>query len=299
MNFKTIMTTAVLVVTFSASASAADADSLYAKDLLKPGTEAPQFTVDFKDSLMNISLSDYRGRYVVLDFWASWCPDCRREIPAVKQLYEEYSKRGVVFIGVSFDTDRKAWTKCIRDNGMKWLQFSELKKWKETQISKDYHIAWIPTLYLIAPDGKVDMATVETSKIAARLSQLPAADTSQDHAPEFIGGLAKIQSYLSGNIVYPPSMAKMGIEGRVVVDFVVDRDGSVKVIRAHGCEITNPGKLDKFTIAEQTEMKRQCSLLFAKEAARVISRMPKWNPGVQYGFPVKVRYSIPVNFRCS
>ena len=77
-----------------------DLDAKYATNMLKPGTRAPEFklkTYDAKD----IMLSQYRGSYVVLDFWASWCPDCRRDIPAMKALYEQFRDYGVQFIGIS------------------------------------------------------------------------------------------------------------------------------------------------------------------------------------------------------
>ena len=75
-----------------ATATAAqDADSLYAKGLLQPGTEAPDFTLPSPDGSRH-SLSSLRGSYVVLDFWASWCPDCRKDIPEMKRLHAEWAR---------------------------------------------------------------------------------------------------------------------------------------------------------------------------------------------------------------
>ena len=152
---------------------AEDADSLYARDLLKPGTEAPDFVISNKDETHKISLSSLRGQYVVLDFWASWCPDCRKDIPKMKTLHDTFGAKGVQFVGISFDTSREAWERCIKHTSMDWLQYSELKKWKkETKIDRDYHINWIPTMYLIDPDGDVVLGTVEIEKLKTTLEGL-------------------------------------------------------------------------------------------------------------------------------
>lgn len=85
-----------------------DADLLYATGMLKPGTAAPDFTLPTLAG-KKFSLSQLKGKVVVLDFWASWCPDCRRDAPNVVRLYREYKDKGVVFVGISFDVDRAAW----------------------------------------------------------------------------------------------------------------------------------------------------------------------------------------------
>lgn len=92
---------------------------------MQPGTQAPDFTLAAPDGTHH-SLSSMRGSYVVLDFWASWCPDCRKDIPAMKQLHAEYGQT-VRFVSVSFDDKRDNWTACINSNGMDWLHLSELK----------------------------------------------------------------------------------------------------------------------------------------------------------------------------
>ncbi|MBM6993018.1 MAG: TlpA family protein disulfide reductase [Prevotella sp.] len=161
--------------TIQAQETQEDLDAQYATALLKPGTEAPQFIISGKDSCCNIPLSQFRGQYVVLDFWASWCPDCRKDIPEVKAMYDRFGSMNVQFIGISFDTDKAAWQNCIEKNEMKWLQHSELKKWKkQTKIDQDYHINWIPSYYLIDTEGKVVLGTVQHEKIAAKLAELEA-----------------------------------------------------------------------------------------------------------------------------
>ena len=148
-----------------------DADLLYATSMLKPGTAAPDFTLPTLAG-KNFSLSQLKGKVVVLDFWASWCPDCRRDAPNVVRLYREYKDKGVVFVGISFDVDRKAWQEAVKKYGMDYVQVSELKKMREAQISKTYSVSWIPSLYVIGQDGKVVLGTVLSEKVKQTLQQL-------------------------------------------------------------------------------------------------------------------------------
>ena len=140
-------------------AATQDADSLYAKALLPVGTKAPAFPALKK------------GTWTVLDFWATWCPDCRREIPTVKEMYKKYGTRAK-FIGVSMDTDKQKLDTYTQTNGVDWEQYSEFKKWKETQISKAYQISWLPTMYLISPEGKVAYTTVLAERMNKKLAEI-------------------------------------------------------------------------------------------------------------------------------
>lgn len=150
------------------------------QELLPVGTMAPDFTVtDSVTGKKLFSLSELRtqvtadgkvkaGGWVVLDFWASWCPDCRKDMPTVKKIDEKYGKK-IKLIGVSFDTDKAKMNGYLSANQYSWLQYSEFKKWKETQISKDYHISWIPTSYLIDPEGKIAFSTLNAEEMLKNL----------------------------------------------------------------------------------------------------------------------------------
>lgn len=151
--------------------SGVDPDIEYAADLLKPGTKVPDFTLLTPEG-KELTLSQFKGKIVVLDFWASWCPDCRKELPAIEEAYEKYGNEGVVFIGVSFDDNKDKWTGAIKDYGLGYHQVSELKKWKQTDISPLYRIKWIPTLYVIDRKGKVALGTVVTEKMVSKLEEL-------------------------------------------------------------------------------------------------------------------------------
>ena len=148
-----------------------DPDVQYGAQLLKAGSVAPEFRLKGPDG-KELALSDFRGKYVVLDFWASWCGDCRRDIPNIKALYEKYSPKGVEFVGVSFDDNAERWQNAINEFGLKYHQVSELKKWKTTDIYAAYGIKWIPTIYIIGPDGKVKLATVLSERAEQFLHNL-------------------------------------------------------------------------------------------------------------------------------
>jgi peroxiredoxin len=151
-----------------------DDDTKYATDLVKPGTPAPDFKLKTPDG-KTIQLSKYaKGKTVVLDFWASWCPDCRKDAPEVVRMYEAYRQYGVEFVGISMDTDVEAWKKAIDKFGIKYPQVSELKKFKETDIAKAYGVKWIPSMVIVGPDGQVKLSTVMTYKVDNYLKELTA-----------------------------------------------------------------------------------------------------------------------------
>ena len=159
------------VGTASAQNAADDLDSKYATNLLKAGDKAPDFKLDAIDG-RKVSLADYRGRYVVIDFWASWCPDCRRDVPAVVDMYNNFKEKGVEFLGISFDTKTEAWKNCVDKMGIKYQQASELKGMREAAVAKDYRISWIPTMYVVDPHGRVALATVMSDKVREFLTRL-------------------------------------------------------------------------------------------------------------------------------
>lgn len=148
-----------------------DFDDKYATELVKPGTIAPDFKMKTLDG-KTFELSQLRGKTVVLDFWASWCPDCRKDAPEVVRMYKEYAPQGVEFVGVSMDTDVEAWRKGCEQFGITFTQVSELKKFKETDIAKAYGVKWIPSMVVIDKDGKVVLSTVMSYKVDKYLKEL-------------------------------------------------------------------------------------------------------------------------------
>ncbi len=176
---KTILTLfwATLSMLVMAQVMDDDPDSRYATDLLKTGTEVPDFQMKTLDG-KKFKLSKLRGHYVVLDFWASWCPDCRKDIPNLLRMYNRFHGKGVEFVGVSFDDNATAWQEAVRKYNIPYTQVSELKKWKETAVSPLYGVKWIPSLYLIDPEGKVVLSTVVSDKVEAKLYELTVTPSS-------------------------------------------------------------------------------------------------------------------------
>ncbi|MBO4435020.1 MAG: TlpA family protein disulfide reductase [Bacteroidales bacterium] len=147
-----------------------DADTEYAKDLIKPGEAIPEFSINDMDGTARTK-ADLLGSYVVLDFWATWCPDCRADIPAMKELYNKYGN-DVLFVGVSFDTEKEKLMSFLEENEVEWDQLSDFVTKKESPVAEKFHVKWIPSMYLVDPEGKVVLGTVMIEKLAAALEKL-------------------------------------------------------------------------------------------------------------------------------
>lgn len=119
------------------------------------GVEAPDFSQPDQDGKM-VKLSDYRGKYVLVDFWASWCAPCRRENPNLVKAYAEYKAKGFEILGVSMDksADKAKWLKAIQDDKLSWKQVGDLKGW-DNEAGLLYEVTAIPMNFLIDPNGKI------------------------------------------------------------------------------------------------------------------------------------------------
>ena len=148
-----------------------DLDAKYATNLLKADTVAPEIALKTIDG-KQFSLKSLRGKYVVVDFWASWCPDCRKDAPNVVAMYNKFHKKGVEFVGVSFDTKSEAWKSAVEKLGIPYTQVSDMKNMRESPVALAYNIKWIPTVYVIDPEGKVVLATVMSEKVGAYLTSV-------------------------------------------------------------------------------------------------------------------------------
>ncbi len=168
---KKILFSAILLL-FAASTSLyaqnveeEDPDLKYATKMLVPGTLSPDFTLsDIEGN--SVKISDFRGRKLVLLFWASWCPDCRAEVPQIKAMQAAADPSKVAFVSVSFDRTFDAFKTYVTENYLGGVQLFDPAGMKESAIGAAYHIQWIPSLYLIDTDGKVILGTVVAEKVA-------------------------------------------------------------------------------------------------------------------------------------
>ncbi|WP_286843833.1 MULTISPECIES: peroxiredoxin family protein [Sphingobacterium] len=104
----------------------------------------------------SLKLTEFRGKYLLVDFWASWCGPCREENPNLVALYNKYKDSGFEILGVSLDkaAQREQWMKAIADDKLSWPQVSDLKGW-DSQAAKRYGINSIPASFLLDPTGKI------------------------------------------------------------------------------------------------------------------------------------------------
>ncbi|WP_345947874.1 TlpA disulfide reductase family protein [Mucilaginibacter sp. PAMB04274] len=117
------------------------------------GHNAPEFTTKGIDG-RPVKLSDYKGKYVMIDFWASWCAPCRQENPNVVRLYNQYKSKGLNILGISLDEEKAAWQQAIAADKLTWQHASDLQKF-EGPTERLYHIEAIPSNFVIDPQGKI------------------------------------------------------------------------------------------------------------------------------------------------
>ncbi|PZP44097.1 MAG: hypothetical protein DI598_14915 [Pseudopedobacter saltans] len=129
---------------------------------IENGKIAPDFQI--KDTAGNIiTLKSFRGKYILLDFWATWCGPCIQSMPSMKAFYTRNQSKGLQVISISFDTDKERWLKGIKQFDLNWTNVSELKGWNN-ELSTSYNIKYIPRAILIDPNGKKKKKEVDFSK---------------------------------------------------------------------------------------------------------------------------------------
>lgn len=136
------------------------------------GAMAPEFAQADTNGKM-VSLSSFRGKYVLLDFWASWCGPCRQNNPAIVQIYHDFKGRNFTILGISLDekTGKANWLKAIKDDGLEWLQVSDLKHW-DNEVVKLYGVQAIPESILITPDGRIVAKGLAPDELRTKLNEL-------------------------------------------------------------------------------------------------------------------------------
>ncbi|MRG47195.1 redoxin domain-containing protein [Chitinophaga sp. SYP-B3965] len=148
------------------------ADRLEKVKAVAIGAVAPDFTQNDPEG-KPVSLASFRGKYVLIDFWASWCGPCRAENPAVVKAYNEYKDRNFTILGVSLDQEgaHAKWVEAIKADNLTWTQVSDLAFWKNA-VAQQYAVNSIPQNFLLDPNGKIIAKNLRGKTLEAKLAEV-------------------------------------------------------------------------------------------------------------------------------
>jgi peroxiredoxin len=134
------------------------------------GTDAIDF-VQNDTTGKPVQLNSFRGKYVLIDFWASWCHPCRMENPNVLAAYNRFKNKNFTVLGVSLDKTREPWVQAIKQDKLTWTHVSDLKFWNN-EVAMKYHVQQIPQNMLIGPDGKIVAKNLRGEELQSKLCEL-------------------------------------------------------------------------------------------------------------------------------
>jgi peroxiredoxin len=153
--------------------------SYYGKELKKDmdsshiisiGNVAPDFVQNDPQG-KPVRLSDFRGKYLLLDFWASWCVPCRKENPNLVKVYHQFKNKNFEILGISLDSSSVAWLKAVEKDGITWSQVSDLKYWKN-EVAQLYGVISIPQNVLLDTNGKIIALNLRGENLGEMLTEL-------------------------------------------------------------------------------------------------------------------------------
>lgn len=130
------------------------------------GSELPNIVMPTTDG-KKLTLKDFRGKYVLLDFWASWCGPCRKEIPNLKAVYEKFASKGLGIVSISIDKDAAAWQKALEEEQLPWRNFRD-----ETGVADAYSVSAIPAIFLVDGSGTIIATGLRGTALQEKLETL-------------------------------------------------------------------------------------------------------------------------------
>jgi peroxiredoxin len=134
------------------------------------GKPAPNLTMQDVNG-KSVSINDFKGKYLLVDFWASWCGPCRQENPNVVAAYNQYKNKNFTILGVSLDDDKQAWIEAIKKDGLAWNHMSDLKQWESAAVNA-YQFDGIPFNVLIDPQGTIIASSLRGPELEAKLAEV-------------------------------------------------------------------------------------------------------------------------------
>jgi peroxiredoxin len=134
------------------------------------GKQAPELVLPDIDG-KPVALSAFRGKYLLVDFWASWCGPCRQENPNVLKAYEAFKNKNFAILGVSLDKDKDAWQQAIREDKLGWTHVSDLKFWSSKAV-ETFKFEGIPFNVLIDPNGKIIAESLRGEDLENKLKEV-------------------------------------------------------------------------------------------------------------------------------
>ncbi len=138
-----------------------------AEERLKIGNSAPEIDLNNIEGT-SVLLSSLRGKYVLLDFWASWCAPCRQENPVLKKIYNKFRNKGFEIYAVSLDREKQAWLNAVKLDKLDWICVSDLMYW-QSPVAKLYDIETIPSNYLIDKEGRIIRKNISSQELESFL----------------------------------------------------------------------------------------------------------------------------------
>lgn len=146
-------------------------DNIYVITMTSVGSQFTEFSFTTKDGKStNLTRLVNDNTFVMIDFWASWCPSCRAQMSEVKALNEKYGDKGLCIVGVSLDSDKTSWENAIDKYGMNWIQTSDLKGW-DSEFASTYGVKAIPSIVLIDSLGTIVSRELSIDKIEEKLAK--------------------------------------------------------------------------------------------------------------------------------